>query len=354
MDRTGDYYDEKNNMKEDFCTIKFLEFLLRYDYVYRQDCEEDFKLNLSEKDKTANRTSTRAAVRTSTPRTVRQSTPAAVRTLLQGRQDIYSKGPSQTSTPAAVRTSLQRQSGHLPPQGQVRTSTPAASRTIYSAHRTSTPAAIRHLLQRTSGKIYSSDSQDIYSRQPRTSTPATVRKITPAQSGHLPSDSQDIYSATVRTLLQHSQTLPSEKSGHPTPAAVRISAPAAVWTLAANSTPDSQDIIQQKSQEHLPRKHQDIKPATVGNIYPKAKSGHLPAAVGTSIQLIRTTNCIRTSPSSCSQEHLLQLQSGHLLHLQSKLCPNEAWTLAANSTPGPEFHCLNLPRHPLTLDMSHT
>ncbi|CAL1294615.1 unnamed protein product [Larinioides sclopetarius] len=50
MQRANDCSNKKDDTKKDTCTIKFLELLLRYDYVWRLDCEEVFKLNLSEKD----------------------------------------------------------------------------------------------------------------------------------------------------------------------------------------------------------------------------------------------------------------------------------------------------------------
>ncbi|GBL61869.1 hypothetical protein AVEN_215658-1, partial [Araneus ventricosus] len=50
MQHTNDYCNKEDDSKEDICTTKFLELLLRYDYVWSLDCEEALKLNLSEKD----------------------------------------------------------------------------------------------------------------------------------------------------------------------------------------------------------------------------------------------------------------------------------------------------------------
>ncbi|GBO28896.1 hypothetical protein AVEN_21710-1 [Araneus ventricosus] len=50
MQNTNDYCNKEDDSKEDICTTKFLELLLRYGYVWRLDCEEALKLNLSEKD----------------------------------------------------------------------------------------------------------------------------------------------------------------------------------------------------------------------------------------------------------------------------------------------------------------
>ncbi|KAF8771287.1 hypothetical protein HNY73_018726 [Argiope bruennichi] len=49
MSHTEDIVEDKS--EEDDRTTRFLELLLRYDYVCKQDCEENFLLNLSAKEK---------------------------------------------------------------------------------------------------------------------------------------------------------------------------------------------------------------------------------------------------------------------------------------------------------------